>query len=61
MMNQVISVFGPKHNFVEYIRWLAAFLTLLLTPIMTYVCMSYAMYVIYAKYVIYHICRICHK
>ena len=24
--NQDISVFGPKHNFVEYIRWLAAFL-----------------------------------
>ena len=25
--NQDISVFGPKHNFVEYIRWFAAFLT----------------------------------
>ena len=26
MKNQDISVFGPKHNFVEYTRWLAAFL-----------------------------------
>ena len=26
MRNQNISVFGPKHNFVEYIRCLAAFL-----------------------------------
>ena len=24
--NQNISVLGPKHNFVEYIKWLAAFL-----------------------------------
>ena len=30
-------------------------LMLLLTPILTYVCMSYAMYVIYVKYVIYDI------
>ena len=26
MRNQDISVFGLMHNFVEYIRWLAAFL-----------------------------------
>ena len=26
IMNQDILVFGPKNNFVEYIRWLAAFL-----------------------------------
>jgi len=26
MRNQDILVFGPKNNFVDYIRWLAAFL-----------------------------------
>ena len=26
MRNQNIYVFGPKYNFVEYIRWLDAFL-----------------------------------
>ena len=26
MWNQDILVFGPKNNFVDYIRWLAAFL-----------------------------------
>ena len=26
MRNQDISVFGPKHNFIKYLRWLAAFL-----------------------------------
>ena len=55
MMNQDISVFGPKNNFVEYIRCLAAFMRSFDTniDIHTYCVCQRTMHVIYVIYDIY--------
>ena len=62
MRNQNISVFGPKNNFVEYIRWWAAFLrsfvsfdTHIVHPAAAYPCVYIEEWKMQLQYILLHI------